>query len=108
MGIKKPRPDYDPDMPVRAVCPACSLTTGLLISDDCAVCEGDGHITLGRRALYYDQPDVVSRAISIVLESAAQHAIGSEHRARLQRRVVPETVARLVRMGLMEPPPVKE
>lgn len=103
MGIRKPRPDYDPGTPVKAVCPGCTARSGWLVTADCPVCEGTGTITLGRPALMYDEPYVVSRAIGIVLEAAAGQALGDpEHRARAAPRAVPEAVARLVRLGLIE------
>lgn len=104
MGIRKPRPEFNPDEIIRAVCPGCALRHGTIVVEDCQVCEGNGVITLGRRALMYDTPEAVSQAIAIVLESAATNALASEHRARLAPRIVPETLARLVRLGLLERP----
>ena len=105
MGIRKPRAGYDPDTPVKAVCPGCTARTGWLVTADCPVCEGAGAITLGKAALAYDEPATVSRAIQIVLEAAAGRALTDLHRARVAPRAVPEAVARLVRMGLIERTP---
>ncbi len=103
MGIRKPRLDYDPSIPVKAVCPGCTARSGWLVTEDCPVCEGTGTITLGRPALMYDEPTAVSRAVGIVLEAAARQALGDhEQRARVAPRAVPEAVARLVRLGLIE------
>ncbi len=102
MGIRKPRLDYDPDIPVPVVCPGCVVRAGRLIIPECPVCEGAGVIRLGRPALAYDTPVAVSRAITIVLEDAARRALTDEHRARVAPRAVPEAVARLVRLGLID------
>jgi hypothetical protein len=104
VGIHKPRPDFDPGLVVRAVCPGCASRTAALVAPACQVCDGQGVITLGRRALAYDTPEAVSLAVQMVLEGAAEAALASEHRARVAPRVLPETVARLVRLGLIERP----
>lgn len=104
VGIRKPRPSFDPEVDVYAVCPACAVRRGALIDALCPVCEGQGVIVLGLAGLAYDDPVTVSTAVTLTLRKAAEAALQHTERARVAPRAVPEAVARLVRLGLLRRP----
>lgn len=102
MSIRKPRLDYDPRIPVNAICPGCSTRPGGVVTSDCPICEGAGLITLGRKALVYDTPAVVALAIQYALTSAADIALTATDHIDAHRQTLPAVLARMVDMGILE------
>lgn len=105
MGIRKPRPGYDPDMPEHAVCPGCALRLGGLVAADCPVCDGTGVIALGRPALYYDPPEIVATAVVVALTAGVDHAHRTTSRLDTHRAAIPKTLARLRDLGVIDTDP---
>lgn len=102
MGIRKPRADYNPDIPEYAVCPGCTLRLGGVITPACPICDGAGVIQLGRPALMYDQPEAVALAIRLTLTSSADAILKGTIEADTHRSIIPATISRLATTGLLE------
>lgn len=101
MGIRKP---HRARQAARAVCPGCVTRDGGVITPTCPVCAGRGTITLGQPALAYDTPATVARAIALVLEATATAAVSDDRdRAAAAPTAVPDAVARLITLGLLDP-----
>lgn len=102
MSIRKPRADYDPRIPVHAVCPGCITRPGGVVTRDCPICEGAGLITLGRKALVYDTPAVVGLAAQYALTAAADIAMTVTDHIDAHRQALPAVLARMVDLGIIE------
>lgn len=102
MSIRKPRADYDPRIPVYAVCPGCTTRPGGVVTNDCPICEGAGLVTLGRKALVYDTPAVVALAIQYALTAASDIALTVTDHIDAHRQALPAVLARMVDMGILE------
>lgn len=103
MGIRKPRPDYNPHVVERAVCPGCAARLGGVITPACPVCAGRGTITLGRRALYYDTPEAVALAVTIALNAAVDAVQNATLFADLHKEAIPRTLTKLRTLGILDP-----
>lgn len=107
MGIRKPRPDYNPDVVERAICPGCALHLGGVIHPDCPVCNGAGTITLGQRALFYDPPEIVATAAATALNASLEAMYTGSPILDHHRAVIPATLAKLTALGILDPAPLE-
>ncbi len=90
------------------ICPACCTRYAQLVAPDCVICAGSGIIRLGAGALALYEPDVVSLAAGIALESAARAADQSMNLTADRRKPVRATVNTLVDAGIIaRPTPTK-
>lgn len=86
---------------MRRVCPACARRTSELVSPDCAVCRGDGFLTLHPAALAIYEPAVVAEAVALALEAAArviegQTTLSDDRQAVLAGKVRDLVAARII------------
>lgn len=87
---------------MKRICPACLTRRARLVDDACPVCDGAGVLSLGAAALTLSDPDVVSRAVSTVLEAVARRAEEDIDSAPVRVQAVRGAVALLVDAGLLE------
>lgn len=86
---------------MRRVCPACARRTAELVAPDCSVCAGSGVVVLHPAALSVYDPEVVSEAVGLALESCArmidgQLTLSDDRRGQLGAKVSELVAAQII------------